>query len=296
MAENPSIGRIGAMYYDADNDRIKYFSPHIHTDVSSIKKEVEEAQRMMGRYGASRFTGRFLATELYAGPHLEARVNLNNGFSDVGLNYIGINEDWRRSPQGILDSQEQLLTRVDRPGRIDTVPEGYRLERLVDATPQDRRDLVSLYEQSFPTYLTDLDEPAVESMVEDSMVYVARDPQGRIVSSAVGEIGQVNTGEGILRICEMSEMATDREHRNTSLVTAAATEVMREARERVDLVFTEARASHAAINRVFAKMGFSYAGRLHKHCVISGDREIDEEGPYENLHVWYMLPEGYHES
>ena len=295
MTDNPSIGAIGSIYYDEDNDRVKYFSQPIHTEKGSIDTEVAQARRMMEEQGASRFTARFLSTASYESPHLEAMIPLNNGFSGVCLYYLGMNDDRRRSPDDILERQEALLRQVDRPGTIRDIPEGYRLERLVRVGDADRQRLASLYQESFPTYLTELDEEAVESMVENSIVYVARNPEGMIVSSAVGEVGQVDTGEGILRICEMSEMATDRNDRNASLVSAVASQVADEARQITDLIFSEARASHVAINRVFAKMGFAYAGRLHKHCVISGDREIDEQGPYENLHVWYALPGGYHE-
>jgi hypothetical protein len=56
------------------------------------------------------------------------------------------------------------------------------------------------------------------------------------------------------------------------------------------LFYAEARACHKPINQSFFNMGFRYAGRLNKQCVLSGDHEVNENGPYENLNVWYFIP------
>ncbi|MBN1385404.1 hypothetical protein JW968_00325 [Candidatus Woesearchaeota archaeon] len=291
---NPSLGQIGVMYHDSRNDRIKYFSTDIHTSPNSVDDLVDEGLRLASERGTTRLNARFLCTEecSYDGP-IEARIPLNNGFTGLELIYVGINSSERTTDPKTRADEDRLVAVIlssERSSR-ETTP-GYSIHHLTaqNTTESDISDMVRLYAEAFTTYTTVLDAENVRRMIDNSVVYAVRNPAGRIVSTVVAEIGEVPTERGIMRITELSEMATLRECRGSGLVTLATEQLVEDIRDRVDLIYAEARAPHAAINKSFHNMGFSYAGRLDKQCILSGDREIAETGPYENLNVWYMLP------
>ena len=98
----------------------------------------------------------------------------------------------------------------------------------------------------------------------------------------------MKTTRGAFGICELSEMATKKEHRGKGLVTYATQLLMEEIKDDVDMIYAEARACHRAINQSFKNLGFQYGGRLEKHCTLSGAHDVEEQGPYENLNVWYV--------
>lgn len=291
---NPSLGQIGVMYYDSTNNRIKFFSSDIHSSAQSIDSLIGQGIGMMQQNAATRLNARFFVRGNYRNKNIEARIHLNNGFSGIDLVFIGVNAQERTDTTAVTSAEDELISNVlaGQPSRR-SIPDMYQIQRLSTASlcEEDINSMVELYGEAFTTYTAVLDAGSVSAMVENSVVYAVRERQtGKIVSTAVAEIGVIQTPEREFRICELSEMATRREHRRQGLVTAATRTLIEEIRDSVDLIYAEARACHMPINQSFFNMGFSYAGRLSKQCVLSGDHEVSESGPYENLHVWYILP------
>lgn len=293
---NPSLGQIGKMYYDSNNNRIKYFSTEIHTSSENIEHLVEEGIRMMDDNGATRLNARFFYSDNkpYT-QNIEAEIKLNNGYSDINLLFIGINESNRLDSVEILKLEDEIVNNVlsNKSSSRDRISDEYEIQKLSISNlgDGDVDSLVSLYTEAFTTYTSVLDTQSVQEMVDNSVVYAVRDKNtGKIVSTSVAEIGTVPMQTGDFRICELSEMATKKEHRGQGLVTYATKALINDIRDSVDLIYAEARASHRAINQSFHNLGFNYGGRLNKQCILSGDSDVAETGPYENLNVWYILP------
>jgi len=287
------LGLFGDPYFDERNNRVKFFSTDIHTERRTIDSLLAQCVGLMRQENATRVNARFLSSGNYESEDIEATIPLNNGFSGIEILFVGINDPERMSSAEVLEEEERILAEACPPERhIRKIPDEYKIEHLKTLQDGDIDTLVELYSEAFTTYTSPLDHESIREMVENSEVYVARyKPTGRIVSVSVAEIAELKTPVGNIRVCELSEMATFREHRGKGLVTATTYALTRAIRNRVDMMFAEARACHMPVNRAFHNMEFRYAGRLNKQCILSGDHEVIEEGPYENLNVWYMLPD-----
>lgn len=291
---NPSIGKVGEMYFDEMNARIKFFSSEMHDNSETIEALVQQGIEMMNEQETTRLNARFFAKLGHKSKLVEARIPLNNGHTGIELLFVGYNVKNRRSSIDVITAEDEIIDRV-RAKQVtphNQVQLSYSVERLTpeSVTQQDIKDMVTLYQEAFTTYTTTLDYKAVEDMIANSVVYGVRDQNNKVVSTVVGEVATIETDSDIFRVCELSEMATLREHRGHGLVTYATKMLIDEVRNDLDLIYTEARACHYAINRAFFNLGFQYAGRLNKQCILSGDSEIAESGPFENLNVWYVLP------
>jgi len=290
---NPSIGEIGRPYYDKENDRIKFFSTEVFESFEKIEQAVSEAYRLMQDHNATRINLRFLSKLDYLF-NVEAKISLNKGFSGINLYFIGINDYSRLSSEEILVQEDNIISRVknkplDLEGHVD-LPEKFELSNLKDYCFNDIMQLERLYNEAFKTYTAELNSITIKEMLENSVVYGIR-YKGAVVSTVVAEIANIKLNDGRdFRISELSEMATFREFRGKGLVSYATRALLKDISDKVDLIYAEDRASHLPINRAFYKLGFDYAGRLNKQCILSGDRDVEEQGPYENLNVWYMLP------
>lgn len=293
---NPSIGIIGQMYFDERNNRIKFFSEEIHSTRAGIAQNVVNGYNMMFDKKATRLNARFFSQATNYGRYVEAKVPLSSNFSGIDLLFVGINEQVRMDKPEILFKEDELIEGIHSvaPHNRLVLPEGYSLERLDHSTiaKNDIFAMVELYQQAFPTYTTTLDDESVFNMVKNSKVYGVRHDD-QIVSTSVGEVSSIKTSLGNFNICELSEMATRKDHRGKGLVTLATNALVEEIRPEMDLIYAESRSCHKAINQSFYNMGFTYAGRLIKQCILSGDHEVSENGPYENLNVWYLLPNKY---
>lgn len=292
---NPSLGIIGKIYYDPGNNRVKYFSTRIHQAPASVEEEFDSCLEMMAREGATRVNMRALVEFPYQSPHTEAVIPLNNGRTGTSLVYLGAVSPDRRSPPSVLADEDGLVRRAIEGRHAKTHDcSSFEIERLASATLRgtDVSDMVELYHEAFTTYTTKLDHAAIRRMVANSIVYAARGiASGQIIATAVAEQDTVHTENGQFRICELSEMATRREYRGRGIISETTKRLVEEIRDSVDVIYAEARACHFPVNQAFANLGFAYGGRLNKQCVLSGIAEVAEGGPYENLNVWYLLPQ-----
>jgi hypothetical protein len=291
---NPSIGKVGEMYFDEGNNRIKFFSSELHDNSETIEALVQQGIEMMDKQEATRLNARFFAKLGHKSKLVEARIPLNNGHTGIELLFIGYNTEDRRSIQKVVIAEDDIVEKVKSREITphEQIQLDYSVEKLTpqNTTQQDIKDMVALYEEAFTTYTTTLDYKAVEDMIANSVVYGVRDRNNKVVSTVVGEVATIETTNDRIRVCELSEMATLREHRGHGLVTYATKMLIDDVRNDLDLIYTEARACHYAINRAFFNLDFEYAGRLNKQCILSGDSEISESGPFENLNIWYVLP------
>lgn len=292
--ELPSVGRMGEIYYDDRNNRIKFFSEDLHNNRQTVDELFENAHNMMVRENATRINARFIiANSIGYDKNVEAKIPLNGGFSGYSLYYLWHNQNSRIDRPEILSKEDALIAQVlNTPAHHhngDT--RGYLIERLSVPNSQDVQSLLELYNEAFTTYTSKIDRAAVETMMTQSLMYGVRHvDSGQIVSAVVAERSRADTSRGAFKFCELSEMATRRGHRGKGLVTLATQELVRDMNGSLDLIYAEARSCHLPINQSFHNMGFSFAGRLNKQCILSGDHEVSENGPYENLNVWYVLP------
>src|SRR3989344_2383574 len=265
--ENPSLGKIGMMYYDQRNNRIKFFSEALHYTKENIDSLVKQGISMMHTNRATRFTARFLASNSmdYNNDGIEAVIPLEGIFKDFSLIYLGINTPNRQDNDRTLAKESQMVNDLylrQPDGRYPSL-EDYQAERLVVADDRNVNSLFELYKEVYAT---------------------------------IAEISGIKTNLGSFRICELSEMATRREHRGRGLVTFITRILVNEIYKNLNLIYAEARSCHLPINRVFYNMDFHFGGRLNKQCILSGDHEINESGPYENLNVWYYCPNSKREK
>lgn len=293
---NPSIGKIGVMYYDSFNDRVKFFSTEICDSVDSIDRLIEDGKRMMSQFKATRLHAKFFLRNGYAcNRNLEARIPLDNRNGGIDLLFVGINSHSRVDHPNVLKAEDNLLSRVveRKPNLKNQISGRYKIQRLKisEISRQDITSMVELYQEAFSEYVSELNESNVRDMIKNSIVYGVKEKNtNQIVSTVVGEIAAIPTSVRNFKICELSEMATKKEHRGRGLVTYAAKILIKDIINSVDLIYAGARACNGAVNRSFFNLGFSYAGRLNKQCRISGDYDVLECGPYANINIWYMLP------
>ena len=300
--ENPSLGKIGMMYYDQRNNRIKFFSEALHYTKENIDSLVEQGISMMHTNRATRFTARFLASNSmdYNNDGIEAVIPLEGIFKDFSLIYLGINTPNRQDNDRTLAKESQMVNDLylrQPDGRYPSL-EDYQAERLVVADDRNVNSLFELYKEAYATYTVELNHKNIADMINSSSpFYIARHSETQeIVSAAIAEISGIKTNLGSFRICELSEMATRREHRGRGLVTFITRILVNEIYKNLNLIYAEARSCHLPINRVFYNMDFHFGGRLNKQCILSGDHEINESGPYENLNVWYYCPNSKREK
>ncbi len=287
----PSIGRIGAPYHDENNNRVKYFCLDVQETGEDLDAMVQTALCFMEETGATRMTSRFFVRERMEHILEEARIPLSDNYAGLDLLFLGKNTQERQDDQATKYLEKKMIAEV-LAAKIhphEHISNDYSVQRLTCVDEKDERALVALYQEAFTTYTTSLNPEAIRAMVEHSIVYAVREKRtGDIVSIVVAEMSHMETSHREFGICELSEMATKEEHRGKGLVTYATQLLIEEIKDDVDMIYAEARACHRAINQSFRNLGFHYGGRLEKHCILSGAHEVEEQGPYENLNVWYV--------
>ena len=302
--EQPSsIGKLNKPFYDADNKRVKAFYTNSIESESQLEEMINDLRGMKEQHDADRITARFIVNDnVKREEGIEARIPLSNGLGNYSLIYFGENTPQRQSAEEILTQEKTYVNTIkDKPtvGIEEALrrPEqtGYTVEILENPSQKDLKDIIDVYSSSFDSYTYELNPENVEWLVTnpDNVVAVARDKNG-IVSIGVAETGETplcieGEGERTFKFSELSDAATHPDHRAKGLYTATSVLLHKELTERgFDLVYGEARACNYGVNKSCQKIGREYFGTLEKHCVISGHKDIPEQGEYENLNVWGM--------
>ncbi len=299
-----SVGRVGEPYYDPANNRVKGFCPEVLDNIDLVQEYVNRAMALRDSTHATRITLRFLTTfpiieygeGLSEYRSIEAEIPLTGRWEGVRIIYAGHNSPERFVPTNISRQEYDLIANLlaeQRKGTITRRVEtpGYTTSILSNPTEADLDQLSQVYSRTFDRYMFPLTRENIASLLSPpNIVSVARDREGSIVSSVVGEIMELHTSRGDIGLCEYSDEATLTEHRRRGLGKACIQSLYDELkRNGTDVLYAEARACSIGANKVPASLGFKYAGRLKKHCIIGGAKDIAEEGPFENLNVWYRV-------
>lgn len=221
-------------------------------------------------------------------------------FEEVSILYLGSNADSRQPNLGEL---ARSMANVERAlgRRIATYSEltqrasnqGYALtlldlaERTVSEKLQDQ--MVSLYARFG---WTREDVLGILSQ-ENNIIAVAFDDRGRIVSAGIAETSMVKFLDNTeLRIVEITEAATEEDHKGRGLYSAVAAELMHEIYVKsededifggnVDLVFGECNGNEPGVLKAVKSLGRTFAievsrglsipfkGYLPQHVPIAG--------------------------
>ncbi len=300
-----SIGNAGEPFVDLVSRRVKGIYPDIVRDIEDVNQYLKEARRLRNSTNTSRITVRFITPTGLEIPNTEVLILLSGNWGGYQIVYYGENLLERITPKDVLEQENQIVSwvlknrRRDSPlGRIRELE--YNVTVLSIPTSDDIRQLTRVYLEAFSEngnakYIFEINEDNVRQLVTNptSRVVVARNNEGEIVSTIIGETSMIKTSRGNLVICEYSDEATLRAYRRHGLSQACLELLGKEPyiNRGVDLLYAEARALNIGANKVPANLGYQYDGRLVQHCLIGGDRDIrDYQADVEDLNVWH-LPE-----
>jgi beta-lysine N6-acetyltransferase len=155
------------------------------------------------------------------------------------------------------------------------LPEGYA---CVPATQDDVPEIAELMSEIFPDYPTPITpEHVVENMTTAASYFrLVRDKDGELVACASAEIHHTR------RSAELTDCATRADQRGKGLMSCILRGLERdlEAEFGITDVYTIARANQPGMNCSFAKLGYTYTGRLVNNCRMP-------EG-WESMNVWCL--------
>jgi len=297
-----SIGTIGKPVYDRHNDRVKGFCTNVVESTDLVNDFIKKAGDIGHQNGATRLTARFLTKSpaclsAYGTMFETEYIPLHGKWNGYGIQYFVENSAKRAEPESVKFEEDRIVSESLRTARIHPLSKaaagrGYIIETGLK-TDRDITRLYQLYNAVYRDYVFPLTEKNVSELVENpnSITAIAR-IGSEIASVAIAEIVEIPTNAGILRISELSDEATHHNHRgnglNQACVTAAIKELLTKYGDAIHLIFEEDRAVSRGVNQQSANIGFRYAGRLKRHCRIDADGDIEVEGPYEDLNVWYL--------
>ena len=155
-----------------------------------------------------------------------------------------------------------------------TRPDGHPA-RARSCTPADAEEMSHVYKEVFETYPFPIfDPPYLIRSMKNHVSYFCLSKANRIVALAAAEAEPEN------RSVEMTDFATRSQHRGRGLANCLLEEMGRSmTRQGMIIAFSIARALSPAMNIVFAKNGYTYAGTLGNNTNIAGR--------IESMNVWY---------
>lgn len=141
--------------------------------------------------------------------------------------------------------------------------------------PDDAEELSALYRTVFQTYPFPVHDPEYlqQTMRENTLYFTIRQ-KGKIVAASSAEMDHESSN------AEMTDFATLPEWRGKGFAKYLLQKMERDiSRLGIRLAYTIARASSTGINCTFARLGYTYAGRLINNTNIAGC--------IESMNVWY---------
>jgi len=303
--ENPSsIGQLDQPYYDKDNDRVKAFFTKSVSEKEEIEKIIRSLREMQKETNSSRITARMIVNNgLITQKNYEASIPLSNSLSNYHLVYFGENTRKRKSRKKTIQEELRFVQKIknnelERFKKLDQKlsDQGYSVELLDNPSEQNLKDIVELYAASYASYTYELTPENIRKLVNNNNNYVAvvKDKNKKIVSIGVAEtenfLLELDRGrKQLFKFAELSDAATHPEHRSQGLYTSTSIKLHKMLTQNdFDLVYGEARSCNFGVNKACQNIGRQYCGTLEKHCVISGHKDIQEIGKYENLNVWAL--------
>lgn len=313
-----SIGASWPPKYDARNRRIKGICNDQISSIQELMHVFRQANAIASEHpNSTRSTFRVFATkELISrvndaqneGYKVEAVIPSDYAIPGCDLVYFARNNKERVPAQFISNAEMEILEAVQQVAPVPfktTIAQiqglGYKIELLdgKNARESDVRALLKLYHTAYTTYLFDINEETVRCMIGgENRAFIGRNNFGQIVSVVIVEHELLTLGNGAkVDLFELTDGATSKCERGNGLMTAmfqTAVNLLRgETGGASAIIYAEARAPWEAINAAIQKAGHHYAGTLENACSIIGERNIDYEGTYESLNVWYDLPTKY---
>lgn len=292
-----SIGKIGGIGYDATSNRYKGVLTQVAENTGQVEAMLWQCVHRAGSIG-TRMTVRIF-TSFQDGERLkELQVPWGEAFLRCeafiphkwySVAYFGANTPERTSRKETVAAEESLLAGVmATPPKKRETPEGFTVEILDRANPDDLADLLGVYNASYTRYITDFTRDSISRMIYENIVAVARNGDGRIVAVSQGETAEVpQLGVDLV---ELSDTATYPKYRSKGLTTLCKMRLIEALRgSEKAIVFAESRAVSAPVNRQNFSVGMKPGGRLERHCKIASDQfELPQDGEYGNMVVWYL--------
>lgn len=295
----PSIGNLG-LTVDYLNNRVKILSGEVFQLVSSIREYLMsiiskniEALELLSKEN-TRFTARIIGKgigeiipiKLNEGLIIyeEARIKTSFGLDII---YLGFNG---RSRFNSLQLKQEIQLSKEASCCIASIsePSNVIFERLFSPTEKDVEQLLEMYRLCFTDYLVPFDRNLVVNAAKGAIFFIARNENGRIISSAIGESLRV----GPLTFLEISEVAAHPLYRIKGAASGCARRVVSMGRETLYppvVVFWEARMWRNVLG-ISNIVGLNnLGGILHQHCRIASPKEFTsiEQTIYGSLAVFY---------
>lgn len=296
----PSIGSVG-LTADETNRRVKVLCSEVFSSVEQTKTCLIEivagdcnGKKLLTRSSA-RFTSRVIGRnlgqieEFSLGEILvreEGRIRTSIGLDVV---YVGGN-GFDRLDLTSFNAEKKLSAASAFPATPLPEPEEVAFERLYHpVSAEDVARLVEMYKLCFTSYLVRLDEAFVQTAAAGSIFFVARNHDGKIIASAIGESLRV----GPLSLLEVSEEAAHPILRVRGAASGCARRVIEEGKRILTppvVAFWEARMWRNILG-MGPRVGLTeFAGVLHQHCRIASPAEftsLSNKGEFGSLAVFY---------
>lgn len=300
MNNTPSIGSIG-LTADKTNKRVKVLCAEIfHSDeqakacLTEIVAKDCDAKKLLS-HSSARFTARVIGRNLRhidqfsLGEILakeEARIRTRFGLDVV---YVGGN-GFDRLDLTSFNAEKRLSAAAASPATPPPDPKEVAFELLHHpVSDEDVAQLVEMYKLCFTSYLVQLDETLVQMAAAGSIFFVARNQDGKIIASAIGESLRV----GPITLLEVSEEAAHPILRVRGAASGCARRVIAEGKRTLTppvVAFWEVRMWRNILG-MGPRVGLTeYAGVLHQHCRIASPAEftsLSNKGEFGSLAVFY---------
>lgn len=297
-----SIGNIGSPNLDEANKRIKWFNTIPVYNEEELRREIVKFRKLTRTADISRVTARFfmlrrLAQSPQIAEYKEAEIPLEERFSDFSLVYLGWNLRTRRETRYLTEAELYMARLIDTAeGDISydaaierAVLNGFDI-KAGTKLDVDLENILDLYREAYEgNYTFGLNTGNIRVLIENprNIKAVVLDRDDKVVSIGVAEVCEIRIEGKPFRFVELSDAATYKKHANKGFYSAISSVLMKKlAEEDVDLVYGEARSAYIGVNIVCRRSGRRFFGLLNKHCKISGPKDFNEIGPYENLNVW----------
>jgi putative beta-lysine N-acetyltransferase len=152
------------------------------------------------------------------------------------------------------------------------LPEGFNIRTCKS---KDTEKMAEIYKEVFPTYPFPIDDPQyLCKTMEENVVYYCVEYKDEIIALSSSEI------DIAAKAAEMTDFATLADFRGHSFSLHLLYNMEKDMKERgIFTLFTIARASSYSMNITFAKMGYTFSGRLVNNTQISGN--------IESMNIWY---------
>jgi len=300
--KSPSIGTPGTVV-DHVNRRVKGLHASIMSSVEEVVTSLAEsilvdqdAIKLLSSMNV-RFTARVIGKNLgqIRSFKLPGGINVTEearipAFNDLDIIYLGGNSRGRVNILN-LENERNLSSAAMQwnPSDVFIEPEGVTFERLSGhVSARDVARLIEIYQLCFIKYLVALNEALIQSAARNSILIVARDKNGEIIASTIGESLQY----GPMTLLEISEQVAHPNYRIKGAATGCARRVIEEGRRTLPgpvIPFWEARMWRNVLG-MSKPIGLTeYGGILHQHCLISSPPEFTsiDQTKYGSLAVFY---------